>query len=164
LDQIGPLGPTIEVFGRPDGVVATCLRLGGRKRPGAPGGYVYTWPPDPAQVTSFFFANADPRVVEAFGRLFERDPCGTWGGSFVQTTSVSDPLYDGSITVPVLLIFGRQDAVFPPDTAEGQKAMFTGSHDLTLTYVENAGHMVMLQRSAPVFRAKVSGWLAQRGF
>jgi pimeloyl-ACP methyl ester carboxylesterase len=158
VDQ--PYSPALpQAFARPDGVLATCLRLGDPKRRGAPAGYVSTFP----QTTGFFFFNADPRVTQSFDAMFEGDPCGTWD-SLLQTTNVSDTLDLGTITIPVLLIFGRQDAIFPPPDGEAQKAMFTRSRDLTLNYIENAGHMVMLQRTAPAFRTAVSDWLHKRGF
>jgi pimeloyl-ACP methyl ester carboxylesterase len=157
-DQIGSLANTTEVFARPDGVLAVCLRLGDPKRPDAPGGYAYTYKPN----TRLLFSNAAPTVIDAFGGLRERDPCGPWGSA--QLTQLADRLYLGSITVPVLLVFGRQDAIFPPPEGEQQSALFTGSHDVTLTYIENAGHMVMLQRTARAFRTTVSNWLQTRGF
>jgi pimeloyl-ACP methyl ester carboxylesterase len=158
IDQFGSFANTTEVFARPDGVLAVCLRLGDPKRPGATGGYAYTYTPD----TPLLFSNADPAVVDAFAGLRERDPCGPWGSA--QLTQLADRLYLSTITVPVLLVFGRQDAIFPPPEGEQQKALYTGSHDVTFTYIENAGHMVMLQRTAPAFRSTVSSWLQARGF
>jgi pimeloyl-ACP methyl ester carboxylesterase len=159
FDQGQVLSPALgEALARPDGVLPVCLRLGDPKRPGGPAGYVYTFPQD----SPFLFFNAGRNVVHAFGAMFERDPCGLWGS--VTQTLVSDRLYLGTIKVPVLLVFGRQDAVFPPPDGEGQKALFTGTKDIALRYIENAGHMVMLQRTAPVFRRRVSTWLKRHGF
>jgi pimeloyl-ACP methyl ester carboxylesterase len=158
IDQFGSLANTTEVFARPDGVTATCAHFGDPKRPGAPTGYAYTYKQD----TALLFSNADQRVVETVDGMRERDPCGPWGSA--QLTQAADRLYLGTINIPVLLVFGRQDAIFPPPDGERQRALFAGSRDVTLTYVENAGHMVMLQLTAPVFRAKVSDWLTQRGF
>jgi pimeloyl-ACP methyl ester carboxylesterase len=41
---------------------------------------------------------------------------------------------------------------------------FLSSGDVTVKIIEDAGHAVMLERSAPVFRARISSWLLAHGF
>lgn len=41
--------------------------------------------------------------------------------------------------------------------------MFTGSDDVTLVEIDNAGHTLFLQRTAPELRRALSGWLRARG-
>jgi pimeloyl-ACP methyl ester carboxylesterase len=69
-----------------------------------------------------------------------------------------------TITVPVLLIFGGESAVVTDGAGEGELALYEGSPDKTLTTIPGAGHMLLLERTAPTFRAELSGWLRSRGF
>jgi pimeloyl-ACP methyl ester carboxylesterase len=62
------------------------------------------------------------------------------------------------------MIFGKQDALFPPPAAQNHRTLFTGSNDVTLHEIDGAGHTLMLQRTAPEFRRKLSDWLSARGF
>jgi pimeloyl-ACP methyl ester carboxylesterase len=64
----------------------------------------------------------------------------------------------------VLLVYGTRDALFTRANAESQAADFTGTGDLSLRFVEGAGHFIALEREAPAFRALVERWLVDRGF
>jgi pimeloyl-ACP methyl ester carboxylesterase len=101
-------------------------------------------------------------VVDSFRRGWQREPCGE--GLSLAATLVADRLFLGDITVPVLLAFGKQDAIFPPPDGELQKALYTGSKDVTLLQVNNTGHALQLERTAPASRAAISDWLRARGF
>lgn len=106
-------------------------------------------------------ADSDPLVAAALFRAHERDPCGIHG-SFSQIER--NPDFAPLVTVPVLLVYGTRDALFARADAEAQAADFTGSADLSLRFVEGAGHFIALEREAPAFRALVEGWLAEHGF
>ena len=106
-------------------------------------------------------ANADPLVAAALFRLHERDPCGIHGSfSQIERNAEFAPL----VRVPVLLAFGTRDALFARADAEGQAADFTGSGEVSLRFVDGAGHFIALEREAPAFRALVERWLADHGF
>jgi pimeloyl-ACP methyl ester carboxylesterase len=92
----------------------------------------------------------------------ERDLCGD--ANSIGTALLFDQLLVPTISVPVLLAYGDRDLFFGPAAAVAQKARFAGSNDVSLGIVPDSGHLVMLQRTAPVFKAMMDAWLSQRGF
>jgi pimeloyl-ACP methyl ester carboxylesterase len=69
-----------------------------------------------------------------------------------------------TVTVPVLLLYGSNDALFPPPAGTLQQLHFVSSHDASLIQLADTGHAVTLERSAPLLVADLSSWLAARGF
>jgi pimeloyl-ACP methyl ester carboxylesterase len=105
-----------------------------------------------------YFHDADPRVAAAAAALRHRDPCGDVG-SFVGGL-IADHMFDNRITVPVLLLYGLDDALFAqPAAGEAERSLFSRSRGVTLSFVPGAGHALTLQRSAPAVRERVSSWL-----
>ncbi|MBV9213424.1 MAG: alpha/beta hydrolase [Actinobacteria bacterium] len=146
-----------DLFVNPSGPAATCSRGGEPKRPGGPQHYAYAFKGTEAER---WFYNAERPVIAEVVRRHEREPCGE-GPSLPQAVA-ADRLYLREITVPVLLVFGSEDAIFPPPAGERQKALFSGSRDVTYVQVANAGHALQLARTAPVTRAAVSRWISAR--
>lgn len=143
------------------GEAGTCTAGGGlEKRPGAPTGYAFLWP-DRDTWNADTFGNAEPRIAEDSEELRERSPCGDINSSV--PASFTEPPQYNQITVPVLMLFGRQDKLFPPPAGQNHRALFTGSNDVTL-HEFDGGHTLVLQRSAPEVRRELSGWLRARGF
>lgn len=139
--------------------VRVCATGGEPKQPGGPPGYAYVFKGTEADLLG---PNADPAVVAAVEQAHERDACGavtSVGGGIA-----ADHVYLRTITIPVLVVFGDQDKAFRPGTGEREARQYTGSRDVTYVAIRNAGHPPMLSRSALVFRAKVSSWLARHGF
>lgn len=118
----------------------------------------------PEQFRSFYFADAEPSVVEAAVAQRARIPCGE--SQSAVTTIAENMTSDAGVKTPVLLVYGTKDALFtdPRDAGNKQKAQFSGSPDVTLSFVEGAGNALALERSAPKFRALLGEWLARRGF
>lgn len=118
----------------------------------------------PEQFRSFYFADAEPAVVEAAVAQRSRIPCGETQSAV--STIAQDIAADANVKTPVLLMYGTKDALFtdPRDSANKQKAQFSGSPDVTLSFIEGAGNALQLERSAPRFRATLGAWLGQRGF
>lgn len=144
------------------GEAGSCTAGNGfEKRPGGPTGYAFLWPDRDQWGTDTFF-NAVPKIVEESKDLRERSPCGDINSS-VPAAFVEPGQYN-QITAPVVMIFGKQDALFPPPAAQNHRTLFTGSNDVTLHEIDGAGHTLMLQRTAPEFRRKLSDWLSARGF
>jgi pimeloyl-ACP methyl ester carboxylesterase len=125
-----------------------------------PPGYAYIFK-DETAFTRWFFTDIEPAVFAAARRAHERDPCGDLE-SGVPAIPV-DSLHLSEITVPVLLVYGADDAVYPFPAPDLQRDRFTGSDDVTLLRPPG-GHIVMLERTASVFRTGVSDWLRHRGF
>ncbi|HEX8647952.1 MAG TPA: alpha/beta hydrolase [Thermoleophilaceae bacterium] len=133
---------------------------GFEKRPGAPTGYAYLWP-DRDIWNADTFGNAEPRIAEDSEELRERSPCGDINSSV--PAAFTEPGQYNRITSPVVMTFGSQDKLFPPPAGQNHRTFFTGSSDVTL-YEVDGGHTLMLQRTAPEFRQKLSDWLRARGF
>jgi pimeloyl-ACP methyl ester carboxylesterase len=157
------LDPAVLADIAPRGEAGTCFSGSGmEKRPGAPGGYAYLWPDADTWERDTFF-NGEPRIVEDSSRdLRERSPCGELTSSL--SAGGTEPGQYSQVTVPVLLMFARQDRVFPPPAGERHRSMFGGSSDVTLHEFDNAGHTLFLQRNAADFRRKLSDWLKARGY
>jgi pimeloyl-ACP methyl ester carboxylesterase len=141
---------------------STCARGGEPAEAGdeTPSGYTYVWPSWEAEAEDIFY-NAAPEVVNAFGRLRNRDACG-----LIQSVATADLVHQallGTVTSPVLLVYGDHDLVTPTE-ADVQRARYGGSSDVSLAIIPNTGHVGMIERTAPTFRAVISGWLAARGF
>jgi pimeloyl-ACP methyl ester carboxylesterase len=135
-----------------------CGRGGDPKRPGGPLGYTYLFHvPD----EHWMLFRPETAVRDALFRLHERDPC-----AFVESRAEFQATQAllREITVPVLLVYGRQDATAPPNAGDQHVTRFSGSSDVTLDYIENAGHFLALEKRAPEFRRVVSGWLRDRGY
>jgi pimeloyl-ACP methyl ester carboxylesterase len=147
------------VFGETRGV---CLRGGEASRPGRPGGYAYNFGQTPGAFVSTMFHEARKSVVDAVTALRYRDPCG-------DTLSLLSALLRQrsalpKIKVPVLVICGKNDALFVRQGCQAQKDFYSGSRSASLALVPRAGHAPMLERTAPIFRARVSRWLKKRRF
>ena len=144
------------------GEAGTCQTGNGlEKRPGAPTGYAFLWP-DRDQWNSDTFFNAEAKVAEDSEELRERSPCGDINSSV--PAAFTEPGQYNRINTPVVMLFGNQDKLFPPPAAANHRTFFTGSNDVTLHEIDQAGHTLMLQRTAPEFRRKLSDWLKARGF
>jgi pimeloyl-ACP methyl ester carboxylesterase len=136
-----------------------CLR-GGERSDGAPG-----YAPFGATAADFdavMFHDADPRVVAAVNQSRNPDPCGD--DQSVLPTIVLDALLPATIRVPVLLLYGADDALFPPPAGSLQRLHFLGSPNVRMVLVPDTGHAVTLERSAPLIVGAVSQWLTARGF
>jgi pimeloyl-ACP methyl ester carboxylesterase len=134
---------------------------GGQSKDGQPG-YVNT-PMDPALTGRLYFADANPRVVKAVTDMRAPGPCGEPESALA--TIAADHASLGEVKVPVLLVYGTKDAFFEDPRSAGtqQKDLYSGSSDVTLTFIEGAGNALALERSAPRFRDIVSRWLTARG-
>jgi pimeloyl-ACP methyl ester carboxylesterase len=138
---------------------ATCV-TGGVSSGGAPG-----YAPFGATAADFdaaMFHDADPAVVAATNALRNPDPCGD--DNSVTDAIALDHLMLPTVAVPVLLLYGSNDALFPPPAGMLQQLHFVSSHDVSLIQLADTGHAVTLERSAPLLVADVSSWLAARGF
>jgi pimeloyl-ACP methyl ester carboxylesterase len=127
---------------------------------GGPGGYAY-FGASAADYRASVFHSVEPAVFELAARLRGRDPCG-------ETASIIDALVLelkllSRVTAPVLLVCGREDAVTPEFACPVFKRRYTGSRDVSLAYIRNAGHAFPLERSAPAFRRRIARWLDAHG-
>jgi pimeloyl-ACP methyl ester carboxylesterase len=137
-----------------------CLGGGQPAGPGQPAGYAY-FGQTPQDFDAVMFHDADPAVVQAATPMRLRDPCGDTN-SFPAAIA-TDIAMVPSIKVPVLLVFGQNDALFPPPAESNQRALFAGSPKVQSVMLADTGHALTLERSAPSTVAAVSGWLTGQG-
>jgi pimeloyl-ACP methyl ester carboxylesterase len=137
--------------------------LGGQRQSGTSGppGYAYFGQTD-AQFQSDFFFDADPAVVSAATKLRARDPCGDTGS--IVAAEAADALDLGAIDVPVLLLDGANDQLFPPPGGLVQSLLYAGSPSVTQMTLADTGHAMTLGRTEPQLESIVAGWLSARGF
>jgi pimeloyl-ACP methyl ester carboxylesterase len=137
-----------------------CAAGGELSEAGGSGGYAYFGQSD-EDFREIFFHDTDPAVATAATALRNRDPCGETL-SLIQAIGRNQQNL-GSVTVPVLLVYGRHDALMNRGAEEEQKARYSGSSDVTLHVLPNSGVGLTLEREHDLFRRIVHEWLAQRG-
>jgi pimeloyl-ACP methyl ester carboxylesterase len=128
------------------------LRVGGV----GPAGYAPFGPPSGAPKA--LFASADPQVKAAALQLLTIDPCGDTA-SFSTAVAV-DLANVASIRVPVLVIAGDKDALFPPPAVADQASLFTGSRAVAKVTLPGVAHAITLERTFdPAALRTVDRWL-----
>lgn len=65
----------------------------------------------------------------------------------------------GRVHVPVLLIAGGADALFPPPSEQLQAARYTGTRSVSLTTIPDTAHALTLERTRHVLESTVANWL-----
>lgn len=141
-----------------------CAQGGERKyEPDGPSGYAF-FPTTDAGYRELFFSNAARDAIAAAVELRERDPCGDLD-SFLPMT-IANRVHLHEIGVPVLLVFGEDDAVFAEGAPEAQKELYKrpDEESVTLIKLPQTGHVSMLEKTAPELRSTVSDWLLAHGF
>lgn len=128
---------------------------------GKPPGYAPLGQSDD-EFKALMFHKADSAVESAATAMRSPDPCGDDGS--IPAEIAVDHMQVPSIKLPVLLVMGANDAIFPPPSLDHQKALYTGTSDLTAVSVPDTGHAVTLELSAPSTRDTVASWLCARGF
>lgn len=146
------------------GVTTLRCTLGGDPKPGDPGttGYAYFGQTD-ADYRAGHLHNTDPEVARAATENRVKDPCGRIGSAV--PNAASDIALLATVHVPVLLVYGQNDALFQdnPIGTPLQKLHYLGSHDVHDIFLPNTGHALTLERTAPQMREQVSDWLDRHG-
>ena len=125
-----------------------------------PGGYVYSWPSWDDQHPDAF-GNSEQAVLDEVEMRLNRDPCGY--AQSLSTTWLVNNLLLPRIEVPILFVYAERDPLAPRPSV-GAAEDRVGSSDVTVRTMKDAGHTVMLDRTAPAFRRVLHRWLAARGF
>ncbi len=110
---------------------------------------------------TFYFHDAMP-AVRAAVPASSPDPCG-------QITSVlagigADIARLAEIDVPVMLAFGRDDAVYPAPAPDLQAARYLGSPAVTVSGIPNAGHFPILEQYFDLLLNATDAWLSGDGY
>lgn len=137
-----------------------CLAGGEPAGPSGPGGYAY-FGQTSAEFKGNMFHSAPASVASAVTRLRSRDPCGDSASLVPAIEQDQKSLAD--VEVPVLLVCGERDVVIPLFMCKNMKRWYRRA-PLSIASVRDAGHGLTFERTAPIFRRKVSRWLRSRGF
>jgi pimeloyl-ACP methyl ester carboxylesterase len=138
-----------------------CATGGQPAEGGGPGGYAY-FGQTPEDSRAMMYHNARPRVIAAADALRNLDPCGLIGS--MPQTQVTNQVELGTVTVPVLIVCGSEDALFGADGCSRQQERYSGSPDVSTVVIGGTGHALALERTRKRFQAAVSTWLKARGF
>lgn len=128
---------------------------------GGPAGYAFFGGTE-ADFQANVFHDADPEVIALATAQRNRDPCGD--SATLARMAAVNLLGVGEISVPVLLLFGDEDAVFTDGAAEQQQLLFRGSSDVTLHRFPGMGHALALERKAVEVQVAAHEWLTGHGF
>lgn len=143
--------------------IVACAEGGQRADRGrGPAGYVYFGANTPQQFIAahFFTPNADPRVVETTAAKRSMDPCGDVSSYMAAVRT--NLLNVAKIKVPVLVMTGGQDAIYPVPASK-QAGLLTGSRDVTAVTVAGTGHALTLHGSRDKVSNAISTWLNVHG-
>ena len=103
------------------------------------------------------FTTAPRGVQLAAARLRNPAPC----GDVLSYTAnqVSSSLAAGEVEAPVLLLFGRQDALTSDGAPQRQADAYSSAESVTLRVTRRAGNALPLEKSAPQTQRQVAAWL-----
>jgi pimeloyl-ACP methyl ester carboxylesterase len=152
---------TLAAFGQFYASQAVCDAGGEPAVPGGAPGYAW-YGQTPEEFLARTFHSADPAVIAAATRLRTRDPCGD--SRSIVDGLVLDLKSLSRVKVPVLVVCGKEDMTTPAFACPFLKQRYVGSRDVSLSLVPGAGHALPLERTAPLFRQRVSRWLTRHGF
>jgi pimeloyl-ACP methyl ester carboxylesterase len=104
------------------------------------------------------FNSAEPAVQSAALQLLTLDPCGDTA-SFAPAVAVN-LVNVPSITVPVLIIAGGSDALFPVPAGPDQASLFTGAASVDQVTLPTVAHAITLEQPyAPSALRPLNDWL-----
>jgi pimeloyl-ACP methyl ester carboxylesterase len=137
-----------------------CLGGGMPARDGAPSGYG-EYGSTTAAYDALMFHDTDPAVLAAANATRTKDPCGDLLS--ILNGVATDVLMVPTIKVPVVYVWGTDDGNYLEGTPwwQLQEALFASSPKVTDVTLENTGHAVTLERSAPQTVAAMDRWLGE---
>ncbi len=113
-----------------------------------------------ADFTAAHFHDVEPAIAEVVLRKRNRDACGDLlsGLQGLTGTYGASPL----IQVPVLLLTGEKDALFPPPGGAVQsQSGYPGASRLSVVELPGTGHAMTFGRTHETFRQIMGQWLAE---
>jgi pimeloyl-ACP methyl ester carboxylesterase len=125
-----------------------------------PGYQYFGQTPADFQQINFAPGNTDPLVAAAATKMRNPEACGD--ALTIPDLAFGNLAMVHTIQVPTLLLWGTADAVALPTAPAAQLALY--GPNASLIQIPNAGHLLPLEQSAPVFRAQLSTWLQAHGF
>jgi pimeloyl-ACP methyl ester carboxylesterase len=132
--------------------------LTGLLNPRSPRGYA-PLEADDAQFRSDHLHNVEPDIAGNLIRWRTKDACA--GTRNAAQALAGNPVRNNLVTVPVLLLAGAQDKLFPNPGL--QALTYRQSPHVTVRVVPDAGHAVAFARTAPIFQHDMDTWLDSTG-
>jgi alpha-beta hydrolase superfamily lysophospholipase len=114
---------------------------------------------DGAQFRSDHMANVEPDIARDLIARRTDDACA--GTRNAAQALAGNPVRNSLVTVPVLLLAGARDKLFPNPAL--QAATYPRSKRVTVRVVSDAGHAVAFARTAPIFQHDMDSWLDGAG-
>lgn len=133
-----------------------CL-LGGDRAAGRPAYAFYA--PGADAFRSIMFRSATPQVQASAAALRTADPCGD--ALSLGSLVVLDQIVSHAVRVPVLLLFGAEDALNRPDAEKLQRLAFLGQ-PVTSHTLPGTGGALPLEESARQTQELVADWLCHQ--
>ncbi|WP_019873301.1 alpha/beta hydrolase [Sporichthya polymorpha] len=110
---------------------------------------------------TFYFNDASPDVRAAVPPS-QPDPCGQFES--VAAGIGADLAHLGEIDVPVLVMFGTGEVVFPqPPSADQMAARYSGSPKVTKLIIDGASHYPIVEQGFPQMVEGADRWLNENG-
>jgi len=103
-------------------------------------------------------ANADPAVIALDNSMANLTP----SGEVLSIGTQRSRLLLGTIRIPVLLVLGEKDTLFPGHYATDELKLFTLSSDKSKFVAPNDGHTFFTHYNAAVTNSKIADWLDAR--
>ncbi len=132
-----------------------CARGGLPVVQGGPRGYAPFGPP--AKATAALFHSVAPSVLKSAKPMLSLDPCGDTA-SFAAATK-ADLKMVSRIHVPVLIVAGASDKLFPPPALAKQAVLYTAASSVTAARIADTAHAITLERTRHSFEHAVLDWL-----
>lgn len=134
-----------------------CAAGGMPVQPGGPAHYAPYG--DPAGAEAAIFYRPDPAVAADVLGLLTMNPCADMLPFTKAAAANLAALAD--IEVPVLVVTGGSDALFPTSAGDRQAALLTGSSDVDRLVVPRAGHAITLEPTSDAFVDGIADWEAR---
>jgi pimeloyl-ACP methyl ester carboxylesterase len=125
-----------------------------------PPGYAFIWPSTDTWSRDTAF-DPLPEVRAALRPMRQRTGCGEIISAL--TAAPMNSRNVSSVRLPVLLMFGKEDVLFPYSGAEAQTRSFSGSPDVTMVAFDRSGHQFFHDRLVRQVHAELSRWLKAHG-
>jgi pimeloyl-ACP methyl ester carboxylesterase len=103
-------------------------------------------------------ANADPAVIALDNSKANLTP----SGEILSIGTQRSRLLLGTIRIPVLLVLGEKDTLFPGHYADQELLLFTLASDKSSFVAPNDGHTFMTHYNAAVTNSAIADWLDAR--
>lgn len=144
-----------------DSSLLSCATGGDPQAGGAgPPGYAH-FGRTTSDASANFYYNTDPEVLRIALANRVRDPCGD-----VIAFPIALALNVANlprISVPVLLVYGQNDAIFLPTEKQLQALAYIGAKSVTVATIADTGHYLPLERTHLALVDQVNRWLSAHG-